>query len=76
MGQTHVRAMLLIQQIGVTAGSRQAEFVIDNPIDDQPIGLDMDIAPTFPIALERMIPEARWKGVACKQQTQQRAQFS
>ncbi len=57
------------------AGALEANGLFIHKIDQQPIGLDVKIAPWLPLAFQWVIAQLAGQGLACQQQADHMAQF-
>jgi len=49
------------EQITVSAGSLKPQFIFCLSVDQDPVGLDVAVAPAFPSPFQGMIPVPRWQ---------------
>src|SRR5262249_42852493 len=55
------RRFSIIEQVSVGSGACKQHFRVSRLVDQQPVWLQMTFAPTFPVALERVIAACRSK---------------
>jgi hypothetical protein len=61
---------LLPEEFGMAAGSRQLQFSTLRAIEEQPIGLDVQITKPIPVSAQCVIAIAGWKGLSFKKEQQ------
>src|SRR5580658_1181520 len=67
---------LALEQIGVSARTRQIQIGPGDTVDQQPIRPDMRVTIAYPITLQRMIPVADRKRFLFDQERQQLTKFA
>jgi hypothetical protein len=47
---------LIVEQVGMGAGAHEVQLVPDDPVDQEPVRLDVGVVIALPVAPQRMVP--------------------